>query len=133
MKRAKTFTRPVVRRGERRGSALLENALAMTAFMMMFLGIIDFGRAVYAYNTVEFAARESAHYASMHGELSATPVTAATILTTAKNWMVGLDNLSSTTVTMTPATGTSMAPGRPASGSTTSSMPGTRNRASISA
>ena len=54
------------KRGER-GSALLEGALCLTVFLMIVFGTIDFGRMVFAYNFVSYAAREATRYAAVHG------------------------------------------------------------------
>lgn len=43
-----------------RGQALVEFALALPILILLLLGIFDLGRAVYAFNTVNNAAREAA-------------------------------------------------------------------------
>ena len=46
-------------RGSRRGQTLVEFALILPIFILMLVGIFDFGRAVYAYNTISNASREA--------------------------------------------------------------------------
>ena len=47
------------RTGSRRGQALVEFALVLPIFILLLVGIFDFGRAIYAYNTISNAAREA--------------------------------------------------------------------------
>ena len=47
-------------RRQPRGQALVEFALAFPILILLLVGIFDFGRAVYAFNTVNNAAREAA-------------------------------------------------------------------------
>ena len=51
-------------RGSRReaGQELVEFALILPLLLLLFLGIIEFGRAILAYNTIANAAREGARY-----------------------------------------------------------------------
>ncbi len=56
----------MMRRGrwhQERGQALVEFALVFPVFILLLLGILDLGRAVYAYNTIGDAAREGARVA----------------------------------------------------------------------
>jgi Flp pilus assembly protein TadG len=50
------------RRGER-GQGLVEFALVLPVLLLIMLGLFDFGRAIYAFNTVSNAAREGARVA----------------------------------------------------------------------
>jgi hypothetical protein len=43
------------------GQALVEFSLAFVVFSMLVFGIVDFGRAIYQFNAVSQAARESVH------------------------------------------------------------------------
>ena len=45
-------------RGQSRGQALVEFALILPILILLLVGIFDFGRAVYAFNTINNAARE---------------------------------------------------------------------------
>ena len=51
------------RRGSRRGQTLVEFALILPIFLLLLVGIFDFGRAIYAYSTVNNAAREGGRLA----------------------------------------------------------------------
>lgn len=46
-----------------RGQGLVEFALVFPVFILLLLGLLDLGRAVYAYNTIGDAAREGARVA----------------------------------------------------------------------
>jgi Flp pilus assembly protein TadG len=48
------------------GQALVEFALAITVFLALLMGVVDFGRAIYAYNGVSQAAQSIARVASVH-------------------------------------------------------------------
>lgn len=64
MKRRLTSIRS--HRASQGGQALVEFALAITVFLMLLLGIVDLGRAIYQYNGVSQAAREIARATSVH-------------------------------------------------------------------
>jgi TadE-like protein len=49
------------------GQGLAEFALIIPMFLMMMFGIVDFGRVIWARNSLENAAREGARYAIVHG------------------------------------------------------------------
>lgn len=53
-------------RTRERGQGLVEFSLAITVFLVLMMGIVDLGRAVYQYNGVAEAARELARAASVH-------------------------------------------------------------------
>lgn len=46
-----------------RGQSLVEFALVLPVFVLILFGLFDLGRAVYAYNTISNASRESARVA----------------------------------------------------------------------
>jgi Flp pilus assembly protein TadG len=48
------------------GQALVEFSLAITIFLVLLMGIVDFGMSIYKYNGVSQAAREIARVASVH-------------------------------------------------------------------
>ena len=54
------------RRGEN-GATLLEFAVILPVFLFLAVGIIDFGRAMYAYHFVSFEARQASRWASVRG------------------------------------------------------------------
>ena|SRR5688500_6986644 len=57
-------------RDRRRGQAMVEFALIIPIFLLMIFGIIDLGRAVYAYSTLNNAAREGARVAAVDQTLT---------------------------------------------------------------
>lgn len=74
-----------------RGAALVESAFCFMTFIMTLIGIMEFGRLVWAYTTVTDVAREGARFAACHGSMSKTPATVADIRTAVLNTAVGLD------------------------------------------
>ena len=58
-----SLRRLIVRRGGSRGQALVEFALILPILLILMLGILDFGRAIAAYNSVSNAARSGARVA----------------------------------------------------------------------
>ncbi len=60
----------------RRGAAMVEMALVLPVFLMIILGIIEFGRAMMISNLVTNAAREGARMAVLDGSTN-TDVTSA--------------------------------------------------------
>ena len=87
------MARPSVerRRRRQRGSNLVESALVFLGFMFLVFGSVEFGRMVYAFNTVCEAAREGARWASVRGSSSSSPATNTTVTNYVKQWAVGLD------------------------------------------
>lgn len=51
--------RPFHHHDQTRGQALVEFALILPIFILLLVGILDFGRAIYGYNTVNNAAHEA--------------------------------------------------------------------------
>lgn len=51
------------RRGRMRGQAMVEFALIVSIFILLLVGLFDVGRAVFAFHTVNNAAREAARLA----------------------------------------------------------------------
>ncbi|MGE5481699.1 MAG: TadE/TadG family type IV pilus assembly protein [Bacteroidota bacterium] len=47
------------------GQALVEFALVAFVFVLLVMGLVDFGRAVFTYNTLSNTAREGARYAAV--------------------------------------------------------------------
>ncbi len=54
---------PRLTSSSRPGQSLVEFALILPIFILMIVGLFDFGRAIYAYNTVSNAAREATRVA----------------------------------------------------------------------
>jgi Flp pilus assembly protein TadG len=68
------------------GQELLEYALTLPIFVLMVMGVLDLGRAVYYYSALHNATREGARYAIVHPCASD-----ATILSIVKDFSIGLD------------------------------------------
>jgi Flp pilus assembly protein TadG len=56
------------RRPIRRGAAMLEAAIVLPVFLILVLGTIDTGLAVFRHNTLSQAARTGVRHAMVHGE-----------------------------------------------------------------
>jgi len=52
---------------DERGTNLVEYGIVLTLLLTMLFGIVDFGRALYAYHFVSDAAREGTRYAMVRG------------------------------------------------------------------
>ena len=70
--RRTTRDQAFVRAREEQGSALVEFALVCLFFLTMLFGIVDFGRALYAYHFVSNAARDATRWAAVNGSTCAT-------------------------------------------------------------
>ena len=55
-----------MRRGTR-GQVVVESALAVTAFLVLLLGVLDFGRAFFTWQTLATVSREGARWGIVHG------------------------------------------------------------------
>ena len=87
----------------RRGSTMVEGALVLTSFVFLLLGVMDFGRLGFAYNSVTYAAHHAARLAATNGSASGHAATLATIQTNVQNNVVALDTTCLTVgVTWTP-------------------------------
>ena len=53
-------------RDEQRGQTLVEFSLTIVIFLVLLMGVVDFGMAVYKFNGVSQAAREIARVTSVH-------------------------------------------------------------------
>ena len=94
-------------RRDQRGQSMVEFGLASVVFFSLIFGIIQFGRAVFQYNTVSSLAQEGARWASVHGSTSDSPGTAAQL----QSYVEGRSPGFSVTVTATPANPSAVAPG----------------------
>src|SRR3989304_4023625 len=61
---------PPMKRPQSRGQRLTQIAPALPLFMLFLLGVVDFGRGIYAYSVISNGAREGARYAIVHGALA---------------------------------------------------------------
>jgi hypothetical protein len=60
--------------GHTTGQALVEFALVAPVFFLLLFGIIEGGRFIFYYETLNNATREGARYAIVHGENSSCPM-----------------------------------------------------------
>jgi Flp pilus assembly protein TadG len=77
--RTRTLTGCMKASRSRRGQAAVEFALAVTCFLMLIFGIMQFGRALYGFSFVDYAAREATRYAAVHGADSPSPAGASDV------------------------------------------------------
>lgn len=85
-----------------RGQALVEFSIGILVCLAILFLVIDFGRALYAYDLVASSARIGSRYASVHGStcaVSGCPATPASIQTYVRSKIAGIDP---TTVFVTP-------------------------------
>ena len=73
------------------GVAAVDFALVGPAFLMLLLGIFEFGRVMHANNTLAHAVHEAGRYAMVHGADSEEPASASDIKALIKNRAIGLD------------------------------------------
>lgn len=91
--------------GDERGSNLVEYGIVLVLFLTMLFGVIDFGRAMYAYHFVSGAAREATRYAMVRGsscpatECPSGPASTTDIQNYVMNVPAGID---ATQLTVTP-------------------------------
>jgi Flp pilus assembly protein TadG len=91
--------RLVAGRDAERGTTILEMALIMPVLMLMVMGIVDFGRAIYVRNELANAARDAARYASIDPNNT-------TCIRTAASKHSSLTSLTAADVTITKPSGT---------------------------
>jgi Flp pilus assembly protein TadG len=89
--------------GARRGSAMIESALALLVLATLMAGIMELGLAGLISSSVAFAAQRAARYASVRGSGSGHPATTADIQATAQSYAGPLaTGALKVTVTWTP-------------------------------
>ena len=71
----------------RRGQALVEFAIGLTVLLLLVFGVVDLGRAVFAYNSIAHCAREGTRYAIVHGSQSTAPVGPAANDASLESWV----------------------------------------------
>jgi len=74
-----------------RGSTLMEFALILPAFLLLTVGVVDFGRGIWTYHTLSHAAREGARYAIVRGANSRHPASSSEIGEVVQSRTGGLD------------------------------------------
>ena len=78
-------------RRSKRGSSMVESAFVTATFLILLMGVADFGRLGFAYNSVAYAAHHAARWASTQGSGSGHPATQASIQTNVQNNVTALD------------------------------------------
>jgi len=85
------------------GQALVEFAIVAPVFFLLLFAIIEAGRFILYYETLNNATREGARYATVHGSASGAVATASDIQSVVRQWSIGLDpNSVVVTTTWTP-------------------------------
>jgi len=74
-----------------RGGAVFEFAMLLPLISILFLGIIDFSRAMLAYNALTHASEAAARFASVRSRTSQSPATTGTIKTRVLQAGTGLE------------------------------------------
>ena len=85
-----------LRRNER-GSELIEFAFVGILLFTLVFGILEFGRAIWIYETVAHLAREGARYAIVRGAESGSTATASDVETYVQGRAAGMPGLVVTT------------------------------------
>ena len=85
--------------GRRRGSTLVESTVVAAVFLILLVGIMEFGRLGFAYNEVSFAAQRAVRYAAVRGSSSGHAASAADVKTAALVYTGALDNTQVTVTT----------------------------------
>ncbi len=92
---ATATTNGVQQRNGQSGSALVEFAVGMVLLLTIIFGIIDIGRALYAFNWVSDAARQATRYAIVRSvfctELPGCPATGPIITNYVDSLALGID------------------------------------------
>src|SRR5579884_1446394 len=79
------------RRQQQKGSAIVEGALVLLIFILLFLALADVARMIYAYNEMPYLAREGARYAAVHGSSSSSPLQYKDVASKIKTIAAGVD------------------------------------------
>lgn len=83
----------------RRGATMVEFSLFFIVFMMLSLGLMEFGLAVWTYSTMSHAARAGARYALVHGASNPIDGGDATVAQVVTRNAIGLDPANVTVAT----------------------------------
>ena len=103
-----------MRRADQEGQGLVEFALAIIVFLVLVMGVVDFGRGIYTYNGVSQAAREIARVASVHpGSPLGTDPLISPVVATQKNLVPALSGPTFICVDDTGADVSTLSPARP--------------------
>jgi len=77
---------------KRRGSTMLEPALVTSVFLILLMGVADFGRMGFAFNSIAFAAHRAARWATTRGSASGHAAALADVQADALANVTALDN-----------------------------------------
>ena len=97
MRRRVLGKRILTRRQSERGSELVEFAFVSILLFTLVFGIMEFGRAIWIYDTVAHLAREGARYAIVRGAESGQTASAADVETYVQSRAAGMTGLVVTT------------------------------------
>lgn len=75
-----------------RGVAAVEFAFAFPILILLLVGTLDIGRALWYTSTLDHAAREGARYASLRGAESLNPASDAEIQAFVRNRAIGINS-----------------------------------------
>ena len=70
---------------------MVELALTLLGFILLTMGTMEFGWAIYAYNNISYLAQSGARWASVNGSLSTSPATGSSVQTYVQSQMVAMD------------------------------------------
>ena len=91
------------RNQRRRGSVIVEFALVFMLYLVVVLGLMEFGRCMWTYATVAHAARQAARFCMVRGTIN--PATTTDIENVVKRFAMGLEDSKLTVnTTYDPAT-----------------------------
>ncbi len=90
-------------RAGRRGSTMVESALAGLVYLLLLVSIAEFARLGVAYTLVSFSAQRAARFAAVRGSGSGHAASSSDITAEAQSYITALDNTQLTvTTTWTP-------------------------------
>ena len=78
------------RNQRRRGAVIVEFALVFMMYLVIVLGLMEFGRCMWTYATVAHAARQAARFCMVRGTIN--PTTTTEIENVVKRFAVGLED-----------------------------------------
>lgn len=76
------------------GQSLVEMALLLPILLLLMVGMLDLGRAFYAYITITNAAREGARYAASHPTDDSSSIAAAVAEAASSGYTISSSNVS---------------------------------------
>lgn len=93
--------------GRARGQAVAEFSIAILVFLVILMGVFDFGRGIYLYNGVAQAAREIARRTSVYpGSTLGASAQSQAVIAVQRNLVPGLGTPTFTCETVTGGTST---------------------------